>query len=121
MVAGLIPLIAVRGMTKPLMRMRRMRDRKWTGWGAIINREGLLVITVLSIGYGFHNAFLGAPPFTVPIFTSGPDFWPALGIVLGAAAFLVFVRGGYKKAIGDPFIREAIAQSFVKQVLLVRR
>lgn len=119
MVAGLIPLIAVRGMTKLVLRLRRMRDRKWNGWGAVIIREGLLVITVLSIGYGFHNAFLGVRPFTVPIFTTDPDFWPALAIVLGTAAFLIFVRGGYKKAIGDPFIRETIIQSFVKQVLLV--
>lgn len=119
MVAGLIPLIAVRGMTKLLMRMRRMRDDKWNGWGVTILREGLLVLTALGIGYGFHNAFLGARPFTVQIFASDPDFWPALGIVLAAAAFLVFIRGAYKKAIGDPFIRETMGQTFIKEVLLV--
>ncbi|MBI2917348.1 MAG: hypothetical protein HYY01_05065 [Chloroflexi bacterium] len=119
MVVGLIPLIALRGMTKVLMRMRRMRDVKWNGWGAVIIREGLLVVTVLSIGYGFHNAFMGTRPFADPILTSDRDFGPALGIVLGAAAFLILVRGGYKKAIGDPFIVETIVQSFIKQVLLV--
>ncbi|MBI4306002.1 MAG: hypothetical protein HY678_06745 [Chloroflexi bacterium] len=119
MVGGLIPLIAVRGMTKLLMRMRRMRDGAWTGWAATVIREGLLVIAALSVGYGFHNAFLGADPFTVTIFVSDPDFWPALSIVLGAAFFLIFVRGGYKRAIGDPFIRETLTQSVVKQVLLV--
>ena len=119
MVAGFIPMIAVRGVLKLLMRLRRMRDDRWTGWGAVVVREGLFVLTALGIGYGFHNAFLGAAPFTVPIFTNDPDFWPAIVITLAGAAIIVFGRGALKKAIGDPFIRESIGQSFAKQVLLV--
>lgn len=118
-VAGLIPLIALRGMTKLLMRLRRMRDGRWGGWAATIIREGLLVATVLAIGYGFHNAFMGVEPFTVAIHTGDSDFWPALAIVIGAAGFLIFVRGGYKKVIGDPFIKETVTQTTVKQLLLV--
>lgn len=119
MVAGFVPMIAVRGVLKLLMRMRRIRDGRWAGWGAVFLREALLVVTALSIGYGFHNAFMGAAPFTVPILTTDPDFWPALLITLAGAAIVIFGRGALKKAIGDPFIRETLGQSFAKQILLV--
>lgn len=119
MVAGLIPLIALRGMTKLVMRLRRMRDAKWNGWVAVFIREGLLVVTVLSIGYGFHNAFMGLQPFNDQLQTSDPDFWPAVGITVAGAAFLIFVRGGHKMLVGDPFIRETWKATLVKQVLLV--
>lgn len=118
-VAGLIPMIAVRGLLKLVMRMRRLRDGAWTGWGAILVREGFLVVTMLSVGYGFHHAFMGRPPFTEPILTSDPDFWPALAITVAGAAILILGRGAYKKHIGDPFILETVLQSFVKQILLV--
>jgi len=119
MVAGFIPIIAVRGILKLLMRFRQIRDSKWSGWASIFIREGLLVVAVLAIGYGFHNAFLGAQPFTIPIFTTDPDFWPAIAIILASAFFLIFARGAYKRHIGQPFIKETLTQTFVKELLLV--
>lgn len=119
MVAGFIPIIPLRGILKLRLRLARLRNERWTGWGAIILREGFLVVTALAIGYGFHMAFLGAAPFTIAIHIETPGFWTAIGIVVVAALFLVFVRGGYKKHIGDPFIKESIGQTWVKEILLV--
>ncbi len=129
MLAGSLPMIPVRGVMKLLMRLRRVDDGAWTGWGAIFVREALLVLAALAIGYGFHNAFLGAVPFTVPILVGGlkdgplagrdPGFWKAVAIMVGAAFWLIVVRGAYKRHIGDPFIKETIGQSFVKQIMLV--
>jgi hypothetical protein len=119
MLTGFIPMIPLRGVTKLLMRIRRMRDGQWGGWGAIFVRELLLVVAALGIGYGFHNAFLGAVPFTVPLRTDAPGFWTALAIMIGSTFWLVVVRGGYKRYVGDPFIRETIGQSVLKQVMLV--
>lgn len=119
MVAGFIPMIPLRGILKLRMRLARMRDDRWTGWSAIILREGFLVITALAIGYGFHMAFLGATPFTVAIHTDAPGFWTAIGIIAISTLFLIFVRGGYKRRIGDPFIKETVGQTWVKEVLLV--
>ncbi len=120
MLAGFIPMIPLRGMAKLLMRMKRLSMDKWTGWGATIVREAFLVLTALAIGYGFHNAFLGATPFTLPIDTRHPDFIPALLITLAGALWIIFARGWYKMhIIGDPFIKETPWQTFVKSVLLV--
>jgi hypothetical protein len=120
MLAGFIPMIPLRGMTKLLMRIRRIGMNEWTGWGATIVREAFLVLTALAIGYGFHNAFLGATPFTIPIDTRHPDFVPALLITLAGALWIIFVRGWYKMyVIGDPFIKETPWQTLVKSVLLV--
>lgn len=119
MVAGFIPMIPLRGIMKLRMRLARMREGRWTGWGAVVLREGFLVIAALAIGYGFHNAFLGVTPFTIAIQTDAPGFGTALGIVVISALFLIFVRGGYKKCIGDPFIKETVAQTWVKEVMLV--
>lgn len=116
---GFIPMIPLRGILKLRMRLTRLRQGRWTGWGAIILREGFLVVTALAIGYGFHNAFLGATPFTTPIRADAPGFWTAIGIMVAATLFLIFVRGGYKKYIGDPFIRETVGQTWAKEILLV--
>ncbi len=117
--AGFLPLIPGRGVTKLLMRLRRMRDGVWGGWGAIVLRELLLVVSALAIGYGFHNAFLGAAPFTVPIHTDAPGFWTAIAIMVVSAFWLVVVRGAYKRFLGDPFIRETVGQSVLKHTMLV--
>lgn len=119
MATGFIPMIPLRGVTKLLMRIARMRDGAWGGWGAIFLRELFLVVAALAIGYGFHNAFLGAVPFTIPLHTETAGFWTAIAIIAFASTWLIFVRGTYKRAIGDPFIKETIGQSFVKQIMLV--
>ncbi|GBD08760.1 hypothetical protein HRbin22_01001 [Candidatus Thermoflexus japonica] len=120
MLAGFIPMIPIRGMLKLVMRLGRLTGRWGQGWGSILLRESALVLSALGIGYGFHNAFLGTVPFTVPISTDHPHFRPALLILLAGAAWIIFVRGAYKKyGIGDPFIREQPGQTAVKQILLV--
>lgn len=119
MATGFIPMIPLRGVTKLLVRIKRLRDGTWGGWGAIFLRESFLVMTALGIGYGFHNAFLGPAPFTIPIRTDTPGFWTAIVIMAFAAVWLIFVRGAYKRHIGDPFIIETTGQSFLKQIMLV--
>jgi hypothetical protein len=115
---GFIPLIALRGILKLLMRLRRLRDDAWSGWGSIVIRDGLLVVTLLAIGYGFHNAFLGRQPFTWT-FLNIPAFWEALAIMATGAFFLVAIRGAYKKYIGEPFFKETLGQTWVKEILYV--
>lgn len=116
---GFIPLIAIRGVLKILLRLRRIRDEVWGGWGSTLVRELLLVATVMMIGFGFHNAFKGFTPFVESHTAFHQYSWvPVLGILLGTA-WLVLVRGGYKRAIGEPFIRETIGQTFVKEILYV--
>jgi hypothetical protein len=119
MAAGFIPMIPLRGILKLRMRLARLRDNRWTGWWAILLREGFLVVTALAIGYGFHNAFLGATPFTIAIRPDAPGFWTTIGIIAVSTLFLIFVRGGYKRHIGDPFIKETVSQTWVKEALLV--
>ncbi|HXF73751.1 MAG TPA: hypothetical protein VNO79_14215 [Actinomycetota bacterium] len=118
-VLGFIPLIALRGLVKVVMRLRRMRDGAARGWGAIVLRELWLVITVLALGFAFHNVFKGWAPFVTSHTVLHEWSWVPALTLLGGAGLLVFVRGGFKKRVGDPFIRERIWQSFVKQLLLV--
>ncbi len=114
---GFIPIIAIRGMLKVLQRVRRIRDGEWRGWTSIAVRELLLVGGVFGIAFGFHNAFMGTAPFVGSMTTLHEFSWvPLLGIAAGTA-FLVFVRGGYKRRIGEPFIRETLAQTWVKELL----
>lgn len=116
---GFIPIIAIRGMLKLLQRVRRIRDGVWGGWTSIALRELLLVGGVLGIAFGFHNVFRGFTPFVESHTAFHELSWvPLLGVALGTA-FLVFVRGGYKRWIGEPFIRETIGQTFVKEILYV--
>jgi hypothetical protein len=116
---GFVPLIAIRGVLKLLLRVRRIRDDKWTGWLPLILRELLLVVTLLNIGFGFHNVFKGQMPFGESHTAFHEYTWvPVLTLVLGAA-FLIGVRGAYKRRIGDPFIKETLGQTWVKSLLYV--
>jgi hypothetical protein len=116
---GFIPLIALRGLLKLLLRLRRLRDDRWSGWVPTALRELLLVVTVVNIGFGFHNAFKGYTPFVTSGTVVHQYTWvPVLGL-LAATGWLIFVRGGYKRRIGDPFIRETPAQTTLKSVLYV--
>ena len=115
---GFVPLIAIRGVFKILLRVRRIRDDRWYGWPGIVLRELLLVGSVLSIGWGFHNAFHGSTPFVQSHTVFHQYSWVPLSTLLLATLFLVFVRGGYKKHIGEPFIRETLTQTWIKELLL---
>ncbi len=119
MIGGLIPMIAGRGMAKLLMRMQRVRFDRWYGWGGVILKEAWLIVTMMGIAFGFRQAFVGKIPFTVPIKIDHALFWEAIAIMMVASLWLIFVRGGYKKLIGEPFIKETIPQTIVKEVLLI--
>lgn len=125
MAAGFIPMIPLRGIHKLITRMNRMLADRWWGWDGVIFKELLLIFTALSIGWGFHHVFMGAVPFTAP---SWRGIQGAMGaghhqlgwtlFILGAL-WLVVVRGGYKRRIGEPFIRETVTKTWVKEILLV--
>ena len=119
MVGGLVPMIAGRGMAKLLMRMQRVRFDRWYGWGGVVLKETWLIVTMMGIAFGFRQAFMGKIPFTVPVKTDHDLFWEAVAIMVAAGLWLVFVRGGYKKAIGEPFVIETVPQTLVKEFLLV--
>jgi len=78
-----------------------------------------------AIVLGFHHVFKGWIPFEQRFWTEvgrtieKNGVWP--GIVLLAFAYLwaVVVRGGYKKSIGEPFIRETTRQTWIKMLLYV--
>jgi hypothetical protein len=114
---GFVPLIAIRGVLKLLLRLRRIRDDRWTGWSGPILRDLLLVATIVNIGFGFHNVFKGFTPFVTSETTLHTYSWVPLGGLILATLFLVFVRGGYKRRIGEPFIKETIQQTWVKELL----
>jgi len=125
MAAGFIPLIPLRGIHKLVTRVHRMALNRWGGWDAVVFKEGLLILSVLSIGWGFHHVFKGAIPFTAPswheIHEAAEAGHHPLGwllLTLGAI-WLVVVRGGYKRALGEPFIRETVPQTWIKEALFV--
>lgn len=125
MAFGFIPLIPLRGMVKLVMRMARLLRDEWYGWWGVVLKETLLVVTVVGIALGFHHAFMGIFPFSAGFWERvreavqhrGP--WPGALLLAFGYLWLVFVRGGYKKAIGEPFIRETLAQTWVKELLYV--
>jgi hypothetical protein len=58
--AGFIPMIPLRGIHKFVSRVSRVVSGQWSGWDSILFKEGFLVVTALSIGWGFHHVFGGA-------------------------------------------------------------
>ncbi len=123
--AGFIPMIPLRGIHKLVTKVNRMVTGHWGGWDAVVFKEGFLILAALSIGWGFHHVFGGATPFTAMSWQAihmamelgqHPLGW--LLLILGSL-WLIVVRGGYKKAIGEPFIKETVAQTWLKQILLI--
>lgn len=122
---GLVQIIPLRGMLKLRMRLARVSAGRWRGWGAVALRETYLVLAALAVLYGFHNVFMGKVPL-VDMTLGGLEAdhladagLPGLVSLALAGLFLVVIRGGYKRWIGDPFIRETSAQSAVKQLLFL--
>ncbi len=125
MAAGFIPMIPVRGIHKLVTRVNRLTLGRWGGWDAVIFKEMLLIVSALSIGWGFHHVFKGAIPFTAPSWHEIHEAMEAghhplgwLLLILGGL-WLIVVRGGYKKAIGEPFIKETVHQTWIKQLLFI--
>jgi hypothetical protein len=122
---GFIPMIPLRGMTKLLMRMSRLIRDEWYGWWGVFLKETFLALTLLGIALGFHHVFKGWTPFEPRFWEEargavahrGP--WPGVLLLAFGYLWLVVVRGGYKKAIGEPFIKETVAQTWLKELLYV--
>lgn len=122
---GLVQIIPLRGMLKLRMRLARVGAGRWRGWGAVVVRDAYLVLAALAVLYGFHNVFMGKVPL-VDMTLGGLEAdrfadagLPGLVSLVLAGLFLIMVRGGYKRRIGDPFIRETRIQSAVKQLLFL--
>jgi hypothetical protein len=122
---GFIPMIPLRGMTKLLTRMSRLIRDEWYGWWGVFLKETFLALTLLAITLGFHHVFKGWTPFEPRFWEEargavahrGP--WPGVLLLAFGYLWLVVVRGGYKKAIGEPFIKETVAQTWLKELLYV--
>jgi hypothetical protein len=125
MAFGFIPLIPLRGMTKLLMRMARLIRDEWYGWWGIILKETFLAVTILGIALGFHHVFKGWVPFEARFWEEARKaiehrgVWPGLLLMGFGYGWLVFVRGSYKMRIGEPFIRETVLQTWIKELLYV--
>lgn len=125
-VFGIIQIIPLRGMFKLRLRMERMIENRLGGWGWVFIREAWFLAAVLGLLYGFHNVLMGRVPI-VDNTLGGLDpgnfatmGQPGLILMAIAAAFFIFIRGGYKKlACGDPFIRETLNQSVIKSILFL--
>lgn len=125
MAAGFVPMIPLRGVHKLVTRVIRMTSGRWSGWDSVLFKEGFLVITTLSIGWGFHHVFGGAVPFSAMSWqmirmAHGLGHHPLgwLLLILGAI-WLIVVRGGYKRTIGEPFVKETVGQTWIKESLFV--
>jgi hypothetical protein len=122
---GLVQIIPLRGMLKLRMRLARIAYGRWSSWWATAAKEIYLPLAALAVLYGFHNVFMGRTPLIEPsLLGLEPDAVdtagrPGLVSMAAAAAFLVLVRGGYKRRIGDPFVQETPRQSATKAALLV--
>jgi hypothetical protein len=109
---GLIQTIPLRGMLKLRMRLGRLISGRWTSWWATVAKELYLALASLAVLNGFHNVFMGRRPILDPsLLGLEPRSFASAGLpglisLLLAAAFLILVRGGYKRGIGDPFLQE---------------
>lgn len=122
---GFVPMIPLRGMTKLLMRMARLIRGEWYGWWGIVLKETLLVVTLLATTLGFHHVFKGINLFDAHFWEEAREAiahrgpWKGVLLLSFGYIWLVFVRGGYKRSIGEPFIKETAAQTWIKELLYV--
>lgn len=95
-IPGMLVLIPMRGMAKAMLRRERLRGRR-SGFAGILVNEALLVVGLAVLLYGFNNVFAGTNGFETGFEGDGGG----LAVWLGAALFLVAVRGGFKLALAD--------------------
>lgn len=123
---GIIQIIPLRGMLKLRLRMARMLENRFGGWGWVFLRETYFLLASLGILYGFHNVLKGHIPIIDHTLNGlDPENFAAMGgpglILMGISAFIfIFVRGAYKKSVcGDPFLKETLTQSWIKSFLFL--
>lgn len=118
---GIIPIVLMRGMMKYVQRYMRLRDGMFTGYASIAFREWMLLLFALAFGFAFHHIFLGRTVFTTldegNVFPITARFWVGIGLMGAAAWWMVFVKGGFKKLIGEPFFFETFEQTIQKQLI----
>lgn len=120
---AIIPLVLMRGMVKLVQRQMRLRDGLFTGYPSIAFRELFLVLLALNFGFAFHHVFLGRVVFATVddpgFYPVNTRFWVGLGLMVTAVVWMVFVKGGFKRLIGEPFFFETFAQTLQKQIVFV--
>ncbi|MFQ5933428.1 MAG: hypothetical protein ACE5KI_02145 [Dehalococcoidia bacterium] len=118
---GIIPIVLMRGMMKLVQRLMRLRDGLFTGYPSIAFREWLLLFFGLNFGFAFHHVFTGRTVFSTlgepGAYPITPQFWIGIGLMGAAAWWLLFVKGGIKKLIGEPFFFETFEQTLQKQMV----
>jgi hypothetical protein len=115
-VLGLYQLIPIRGMIKVKTRMLRMTTGRARGFLATAGKEFYLLGILTLMLFFAHNFFGGVIPFTMNVL-KGSAF--GLELMLISGAVLVVARSAYKMHIGDPFFRETVQQSLLKDLLLL--
>lgn len=91
-IIAMVFLVAVRGIAKVHIMLRRMLYGQFAGWSGLLIEEGLLFLGFAGLAYGFLNVFMGYVPFTVIV----PRFWPGGWYVLASAILLIPIRGWIK-------------------------
>lgn len=118
---AIVPIVLMRGMLKYVQRLMRLRDGMFTGYASLAFREWILLFFALNFAWAFHHVFIGRTVFST-IGESGQfprtnRFWIGIGIMAIAAFWMLVVKGGTKKLIGEPFFFESFAQTLQKQLV----
>jgi len=114
-VLGLYQLIPLRGLIKLRTMVSRMVYDKYRGLGITALKEFYLIVGISLMLFAAHNFFGGVTPFSRNVLAGSSQ---GLAIMVISAAFVIIARSLYKRHIGDPFIKETIGQSLVKDVIL---
>jgi hypothetical protein len=114
-VLGLYQLIPLRGLIKMRSTLTRMLHGG-AGLGTTLLRELYLIAGVSLMLFSAHNFFGGAVPFTRNVLRGSE-----LGAIdmVAAAIFVILLRSWYKRRVGDPFFKETVRQSLIKDLILV--
>jgi hypothetical protein len=118
---SIIPIVLMRGMVKLVQRLMRLRDRMFSGYPSLAFREWILLFFALNFGWAFHHVFMGRTVFSTigepGQFPTTSRFWIGIGIMAAAAWWMLIVKGGFKKLIGEPFFFESSIQTLQKQLV----
>lgn len=118
---AIIPIVLMRGMLKYVQRLMRLRDGMFSGYPSLAFREWILLLFALNFAWAFHHIFIGRTVFTTigdpGFFPITTRFWIGIGIMGAAAWWLLVVKGGFKKLIGEPFFFESFVQTLQKQLV----
>jgi hypothetical protein len=119
--AGIIPIVLMRGMMKLVQRFMRLRDGVFSGYPSLAAREWMLLLFGADFGFAFHHVFAGRTVFSTigqpGWFPITSRFWIGIGLMGAAAWWLLVVKGGIKKLIGEPFCFETFMQTLQQQLI----